>query len=350
MKAYKAGGSLTVEGGEFTVDAADDAFHANENIRVAAGRFSVKTGDDAFHADGALRIDDGEIDIVTCYEGLEGGTVDITGGDIFIEASDDAINAAGGSDETEARGPARRDRFTAADAYYVRISGGTIDALGGRDGIDANGDVYLEGGRLSVSAQSMGMEGAIDLDGRFIVTGGTLIAAGSAPTPSSESTQAVLLVSYTARHEAGSVLSLEDAAGNAILEYASRMAYTASAMSAPDMAQGQTYTLRIDGEEIADISLIDTVTAVADVGGAYAVSGGRRGGGFSPGGGEPAPGTEDGTRPAPQEGENFTPPGGGNRPLPQEGENFAPPGGGNRPAPQEGEGFTPPENENAPAS
>ena len=262
MKAYKAGKTLTIGYGEFTIDTADDAFHANEDILVADGLFSVKTGDDAFHADGALRIDGGRIDIAACYEGLEGGTVDINGGDIFIEAREDAINAAGGSDETEARRPARRDRFADADAYYVRIAGGTTDARGGRDGIDANGNIYLEGGSLFLSAQSTGAEGAIDLDGAFVVTGGVLIAAGSVAAPSSESTQATLLVSHTARHDAGGVISLEDADGNAILEYASRTAYTASAMSAPDMTPGSGYTLRIDGEKIADVTLQGITTAV----------------------------------------------------------------------------------------
>ncbi|MDR2296229.1 MAG: carbohydrate-binding domain-containing protein [Clostridiales Family XIII bacterium] len=334
MKAYKAGKSLTIEGGAFTVDAADDAFHASE-IRVVDGSFSVRTGDDAFHADGALRIDGGDMDIAACYEGLEGGTVDINGGDIFIDADDDAINAAGGSDEAEQRGPARRDRFNAADgAYYVRITGGRIDALGGNDGIDANGDIHLEGGSLFLSARSSGTEGAVDLDGRFIVTGGTLIAAGSVATPAEGSTQAVLLVSHTAWHAAGSVLSLLDEAGNVILEYATRMEYGASAMSAPGMERGRGYTLCVDGEKLTDIELRDVVTAVSDDGGDYALGGGGRGGFAPPAGGN---------RPTPGEGEGFGPPQDGTGTAPQDGEGFAPPAGGSRPAPGEGEGFGPPQ-------
>ncbi|MDR2296096.1 MAG: carbohydrate-binding domain-containing protein, partial [Clostridiales Family XIII bacterium] len=340
MKAYKAEKSLTIDGGTFTIDAADDAFHASE-IRIVDGSFSVKTGDDAFHADGALRVDGGTIDIAACYEGLEGGTVDINGGDILIDAEDDAINAAGGSDEAEQRGPARRDRFNAQDgAYYVRIAGGRIDALGGRDGIDANGDIYLEGGNLFLSALSAGTEGAVDLDGRFIVTGGVLVAAGSAAVPASESTQASLLVSYGVRHEAGSVLSLRDADGNAILEYTSRMEYTASAMSSPDMEEGRSYALYIDGEKIADISLQARTTAVSDDGGDYAVGGGGGGrGGFPPAsqGGEGFPPPEGGARPTPPDGEGFAPPEGGARPTPPAGEGFAPPEGGARPAPPDGE-------------
>jgi hypothetical protein len=328
MKAYKAGRTLTIEGGRFTIDAADDAFHAQE-VRVADGLFSVSTGDDAFHADGALRIDGGTVEIVSCYEGLEGGTIDINGGDFTIDATDDAINAAGDGDASP--GPARRDRFADIGAYYVRIAGGRIDALGGHDGIDANGDIYLAGGQLFLSAKSTGAEGALDPDGRIIVTGGVLVAAGSALMPSSESTQASLLVSYTARHEAGSVLSLRDADGNVISEYASRTDYTASAMSSPDMETGRGYALYIDGEKIADIELSELVTAVSDDGGNYAIGGGR--GGYPP---------QGGTRPegiAPPEGrtrpEGFTPPEGGTRP-----EGFTPPEDGTRPG-----GFTPPEGE-----
>ena len=70
MKGLKAVTSLTVSGGTFTIDSADDAVHSNGSLTVSGGTFAISTGDDAFHADGALVIDDGVIQIDTCYEGL----------------------------------------------------------------------------------------------------------------------------------------------------------------------------------------------------------------------------------------------------------------------------------------
>jgi hypothetical protein len=260
-KAFKAGTFLLVSGGTFTIDAEDDALHSNGNVTVTGGSFSIQTGDDAFHADNALRIDGGRITVSKCYEGLEGAAIDINGGTITLTASDDAINASGGS------------------APYVRITGGTVEALSMGDGIDANGNVYLAGGVVKLSGPSMGMQGAIDFDRSFVITGGRLITAGTSLPPASQSTQPSLLVSYTSQVLSGSVISLTDSTGRELLTYTSRTACTASAFTVPDFAVGKTYTLLVDGKKRADIKLSGMVTMIAENGGAY--SGGRGG----PGGG-----------------------------------------------------------------
>ena len=52
------------------------------------------------HADGADQVYGGEITIKTCYEGIEGQNMEISGGTIDITASDDGLNAAGGNDQS----------------------------------------------------------------------------------------------------------------------------------------------------------------------------------------------------------------------------------------------------------
>jgi hypothetical protein len=273
-KAFKAGTYLLVSGGTYTVDAEDDALHTNGNLIVTGGSFSIQTGDDAFHADNALRIDDGLIVVHKCYEGLEGATIDINGGDITLTASDDAINAAGGVD-----GGSANDRFARVNIPYVRITGGTIEAMSIGDGIDANGNVYLDGGLVKLSGPSMGMQGAIDFDRSFVITGGQLITAGTSLPPASQSTQPSLLVAYTSQVAAGSVISLTDEAGRELLAYTSRVACSASAFTSPDFVTGKTYTLLINGKKRADIRLSGMVTMISENGGAYGSSyGGGRGG------------------------------------------------------------------------
>ncbi|GHV56809.1 hypothetical protein AGMMS49579_21820 [Spirochaetia bacterium] len=272
-KGFKSGTFLLISGGSFTVDAEDDAFHSNGNVTVSGGSFSIQTGDDAFHADSALRIDDGLIVAHKCYEGLEGATIDINGGNITLTSSDDAINASGGVD-----GGSANDRFaTSNKTPYIRITGGTIEALSIGDGIDANGDVFLDGGLVKLSGPSMGMQGAIDFDRNFVISGGRLITAGTSLPPASQSTQMSLLVSYTSQVAVGSVISLAEANGRELLTYTSRTACTASAFTSPDLAAGKTYTLLIDGKKRADIKLGGMVTMVSENGGAYAA--GRGGGG-----------------------------------------------------------------------
>jgi hypothetical protein len=279
MKALKAVNELQIFGGEFNIDAEDDAVHSNGNVSVEQGILNIKSGDDGFHADNTMNISGGTINIPVCYEGIEGLSVTISGGDITVNASDDAINAAGGVDNASAfGGPMGADSFESDGERFVRISGGTLDLYAPHDGIDSNGDVFFEGGTVKISGPSQGAEGAIDLDGAMTVTGGELITAGSVLSPSGDSTQPVLLVSYTAQQNSGSVIAIMDATGNTLLEYTAKTAFTLSGFTSPAFNIGDTVSLYIDGEKRADVTLTAIVTSVGDDGGEYSGRGGRGGG------------------------------------------------------------------------
>ena len=98
-----ASNKLTITGGTFVLDCADDAVHSDYDMTVTGGEFRIFTGDDAFHADnelvmGELNADNVfEVTINACYEGLEGIKVTVNSGKFDITASDDGINAADGS-------------------------------------------------------------------------------------------------------------------------------------------------------------------------------------------------------------------------------------------------------------
>jgi hypothetical protein len=284
MKALKAGKQIYIVGGDFTIDAEDDGLHSNGNILITAGRLSILTGDDGIHADTAVEITGGDISIPVSYEGIEGMSVTISGGNISIAASDDGINAANSDDDAAPWGrPMGRGRVN--ENLFVHITGGTIDILAGHDGIDSNGNIFLEGGVLKVSGPSQGMEGAIDLDGSFSITGGELITAGSVINVT-ESTQPVILVSYTRQQASGSVIAVKDSDGNTLLEYTSRNAYTMSGFTSPSFELGKTYTLIVNGQKSVDIATNNLLTAIGDDGRVYSTGTGGRGGfgGILPGG------------------------------------------------------------------
>ncbi len=100
MKGLKAGTIIKVTGGTYIIDSQDDAVHTNGNMYIDNGKYTINTGDDAFHADTQLVIYDGTIDVQNSYEGIESLEIIINGGDINVTASDDGINASGGSSDS----------------------------------------------------------------------------------------------------------------------------------------------------------------------------------------------------------------------------------------------------------
>lgn len=96
-KGLKAGTQVTISGGTFDLDCCDDAIHSNGNVDISGGSFTLSTGDDGIHADDTVTVTNGAIDILKAYEGMEGVTVTIEGGDINIVSSDDGINVADGT-------------------------------------------------------------------------------------------------------------------------------------------------------------------------------------------------------------------------------------------------------------
>ena len=81
-KGMKAGGSILLASGSYTIDSADDSIHANDSVTINGGEISAATGDDGIHADNGLTINDGTITVNKSYEGLEASVITIAGGDI----------------------------------------------------------------------------------------------------------------------------------------------------------------------------------------------------------------------------------------------------------------------------
>lgn len=95
------------------------------------------------------------------HEGISSkGTIDISGGVLYICASDDAINAAGD----------------------LTIQGGSVCAWStGNDGMDANGNLYIKGGlvyAIGTHTPEVALDANTDDNYKLYVQGGTLIAIG----------------------------------------------------------------------------------------------------------------------------------------------------------------------------
>ena len=159
-KGVESQTDVTIEGGAMTLTCTDDAIHADGSIRIRGGKITAQTEDDAIHADDTVEVGGGVI-TVEGHEGLEGNQIRIDGGTLQIRASDDGINAGRkGSDATPT----------------VTIGGGdvTIETTSeDADGIDTNGDLFIRGGTVRITANN-----PFDYDGKAEWSGGAVIVNG----------------------------------------------------------------------------------------------------------------------------------------------------------------------------
>lgn len=159
------GENTLINGGEFVEvnDEDPDALIYSPGDLIINGDGTLNltaTAGKGVRANRTLTVESGMF-VINSEEGIEATGITINGGDITISASDDGINA---SDKT--------DEFTP----YLIINDGSISitmADGDTDGIDSNGDITINGGTISINAQS-----AIDYDGTAVFNGGTLIING----------------------------------------------------------------------------------------------------------------------------------------------------------------------------
>lgn len=260
-KGMKAVGDILLNGGEITIDSADDSVHSDASFTMNNGTLKIKSGDDGIHANETLTINEGCIEICESYEGVEALDIVIDGGDLTLTASDDGFNAAGGNDSSGFGGfGGRNDMFGGghggmggnASNGSVIITGGNIYINASGDGIDSNGSLEISGGSVTVCGPTIGDTAVLDYDTTGIITGGTFIGTGSymmAQTFSS-SEQGVIAVNV-GEQSAGTLITVEDKNENVIISEEPILSFQIIIISSPDIKTGETYILTV-GEETAE--------------------------------------------------------------------------------------------------
>lgn len=311
-KGLKAGKALVISGGSITIDAQDDALHTDGDMTISGGECILSTGDDGAHAALSLTVLDGKITVLTSYEGLEANQITLAGGELDITASDDGINANGGSDgfsggfgggfggrrsdmnsqsgdmtppdnsnmQTPPDGNApsgnpptmpgqdAADGTTTDDTTdkqpVLLITGGKITVNADGDGLDSNGDLRVEGGDITINGPSNGGNGALDIGtengGAGVIAGGTLIALGTSSMTEnfgSTSTQCAFLVTMNS-FGAGETITITDSQGNVLYTGVTVKSANSVVFSSPDLVVGETYTVTI-GSTSATVTQSSTV-------------------------------------------------------------------------------------------
>lgn len=313
-KGLKAGKAMMISGGSITIDAQDDALHTDGDMTISGGECILSTGDDGAHAELSLTVLDGKITVLTSYEGLEANQITLADGELDITATDDGINANGGSDgfsggfgggfgggrggmggsfggrrndtnnhsgdmtppdgNAPSGNPPTMPGQDAADSTttddttdkqpVLLITGGKITVNADGDGLDSNGNLRVEDGDITVNGPSNGGNGALDIGtengGAGVIAGGTLIALGTssmAENFGSTSTQCAFLVTMNS-FGAGETITITDSQGNVLYTGVTVKSANSVVFSSADLVVGETYTVTI-GSTSATVTQSSTV-------------------------------------------------------------------------------------------
>lgn len=251
MKGLKSVSGTLISNGRMTIDSADDSIHSDTSVIINGGTFEIASGDDAVHADDTLTITDCNMNISKSYEGLEAQKLYVKGGTIVLNATDDGLNASGGTDSSGMTG-GRDGMFgggrQSSGNGVMEISGGSLTIYASGDGLDSNGTLTISDGYIYVANPTAGDTSIIDADVSPVITGGTFVSTGSttmmAQTFASSSAQGVLTCT-TGTQSPGSVITVKDSKGNRVISYEVEYSCVIVIISSPDIVKGDTYTLTI---------------------------------------------------------------------------------------------------------
>ena len=278
-KGIKAESEINISGAAINISSTDDGILANSDsgvletgedgkgiISISGGTITISTGDDGIHADKELNITDGYINVLTSYEGLEAITINISGGQSFVYAADDGINACTGD---------------GTSTPLINITGGYVDVTtgsGDTDGIDSNGNYTQSGGMVLVKGGSSSgqVSGSIDVDGNITITGGTCVALGGICETPVNSVNAYVFSSVS--FNAGSY-SVKDSSGNEIISFTLNNSYSNGWICTSALTTNTEYTLYCDGSSLTNWTQSAGTMGASNAGGFGSNPGGFNGGG-----------------------------------------------------------------------
>ena len=171
-----------------------------------------------FEGKGSLTIN------VTGKEGIETKrNITINSGDYVINSLDDGINACTDNESV------------------ITINGGTLlvnllDEADEGDGIDSNGSLYINGGKVFAFASEKSEDSGLDSDNGIYINGGYVVGIGNmTDAVSRESKQEYMQLQFNGKVEKETLITIVDDNENPLIAFEADRSYKVLTISTPDL-------------------------------------------------------------------------------------------------------------------
>jgi len=256
-------GFVYISSGNLTIDATDDGIKAEPYIKIDSGVVNIIKSYEGLEAL-KIVINDGNINIVATDDGLNAtGGSDSEGFDThfdnnqFEDNTFDSdmygIKPGGGMHDNKPGGvmhgsiPDNGMTKPSTSDGSINISGGTIYIKASGDGIDANGYLNISDGLITICGPTKGDTATLDYDTTATITGGIFIGTGASGMAQtfSDCKQGILSLNV-GNQAAGTNITLKDSNNNCILSYTPELDFSVFIFSSPELKKGETYSLTLN--------------------------------------------------------------------------------------------------------
>lgn len=244
-KGVQAGANFEMYGGSAQLNTADDAVLVNGNVKIATGCLNISSQDDGIVAGEDIEIAGGSIVLSQCVEGFESNSVNLKGGFVDINATNDGINVCGGNDGSVKDERVGRNSIERSGEGEISIDKTCINVKADADAIDvvgnltvASGAVYLRGGQADGNS-------SVDCSKDYVIKSGNVNAAGMdavVATPGEASNQNTVVLEYAGVQAPNAVVCIEDKKGNIVSCFAPAAPFSKAIISKETFKDGEKYS------------------------------------------------------------------------------------------------------------